>query len=121
MPEEKARPLSRKWGKLKRKRETRHKNRPFPAMTIEQALKRALRVPAIRRRLAAADIMAVWDILVGQEMASHVEPVSLEKGVLLIKADSAVWRQEVSFKKKIILQILARHFQDKDIRDIRLK
>ena len=60
-----------------------------------------------------------WEEIVGPEVARHVRPVRVERGVLWLVADSGVWAEETSFARPVILEALKRH--GVQVRDIRLR
>ena len=57
----------------------------------------------LARRLGLAPTQALvgvfgrWDELVGQPMASHVTPVSLRKGILVVAVDEPGWATQVRY------------------------
>ena len=60
-----------------------------------------------------------WEEIVGAEVARHVRPLRIERGVLWLVADSGVWAEETSFARPVILDALRRH--GVPVRDIRLR
>lgn len=104
-----------------RKREKRHQRRPFPHMTLEAALKKALATPALRRQMSVVEIAAPWEELVGAAVAQHVQPASLEKGVLVLQTDSSVWRQQISLMRTEILEKVRGRFGDETVKQVRVK
>lgn len=60
-----------------------------------------------------------WEEIVGCEVARHVRPLRVERGVLWLVADSGVWAEETSFAKPVILEALKKH--GVPVRDIRLR
>ncbi len=60
-----------------------------------------------------------WETIVGAEVARHVRPLRIERGILWLVADSGVWAEETSFARPVILEALKRH--GVDVRDIRLR
>jgi len=60
-----------------------------------------------------------WEEVVGPEVARHVRPVRVERGVLYLVADSGVWAEETSFARPAILEELRR--RGVSVRDIRLR
>ena len=60
-----------------------------------------------------------WEEIVGSEVARHVRPLRVERGILWLVADSGVWAEETSFARPVILEALQRH--GVDVRDIRLR
>jgi len=105
----------------KREREKRHLNHPFPCITLAAAIKRALNSPRIKRRLNAVQITSEWESLVGSNLAQHVQPVSLHKGLLTLQADSSVWRQQICFMKEQLLEQISSRFKEEMVRDLRIK
>ncbi|MDC0215318.1 DUF721 domain-containing protein [Candidatus Marinimicrobia bacterium] len=47
--------------------------------------------------------ISAWGEAVGKKIAENTEAVSVEHGVLFIKANSSSWSQELQLKKKEIL------------------
>jgi hypothetical protein len=60
-----------------------------------------------------------WEEIVGAEVARHVRPLRVERGVLWLVADSGVWAEETSFARPGILEALRRH--GVAVREIRLR
>lgn len=104
-----------------RKREKRHLKKPFPVMTLEKALKRALNFPAVRRWMNISEIADSWEDLMGETAARHVRPVSLEKGVLTLETDSSVWRQQIDLSKEWIHKRIREKFDADIVRMLRIK
>lgn len=50
-----------------------------------------------RERLEGARIHRHWTEIAGEQLASHAEPVRLRAGVLVLRAESAVWATQVRF------------------------
>jgi predicted nucleic acid-binding Zn ribbon protein len=57
-----------------------------------------LRPPAIAR--------ALWEAAVGSRIAARTEPIRLERGVLLVRAASAAWANELSLLGESIIEQL---------------
>jgi predicted nucleic acid-binding Zn ribbon protein len=104
-----------------RHREKRHQHKPFPYLTLAAALKKALATPALKRRFSVLDIAGEWENLVGESMALHVQPFSLEKGVLVLQTDSSVWRHQVSLLRPEILSKLQAHLGVELVKQVRVK
>ncbi len=104
-----------------RKRDGRRSKRPFPAVSLKSALDKALKTPAIRRHVRIAPLLESWESVVGKEVARHIKPVSLERGVLNLEADSSVWRQQILFLKPQLLDRIGAEFSRLKIRDLRVK
>ena len=48
-----------------------------------------------------------WDDAVGQNVAAHVRPVKLDRGVLVVVADDPAWATQVKFLADTIIERLA--------------
>ncbi len=46
--------------------------------------------------------MELWDEVVGERIAEHTEPVKIEHGKLVVKAESPAWRNEVQYYQERI-------------------
>ncbi|MBI5510100.1 MAG: DUF721 domain-containing protein [Deltaproteobacteria bacterium] len=65
-------------------------------------------------------ISAAWGQAVGPELAARTEPQSLSRGVLVVRATSAAWQNELTFLKHDILsrlnQVLGREGAVRELR-----
>ncbi len=61
----------------------------------------------------------VWPEIVGNNIAENTEAVSVEHGVLFIRAGSSAWSQELQLKKKEILLKINKKVGKKIIKDLR--
>ncbi len=63
--------------------------------------------------------VGVWEEVVGETIAEHTEAVSVEHGVLFIRAESSTWSQELQLKKKEILSKINSKVGKQTIKDLR--
>ena len=61
----------------------------------------------------------IWGDAVGKKIAENTEVISVEHGVLFIRADSPSWSQELQLKKKEILFKVNNKIGNKIIKDLR--
>lgn len=61
----------------------------------------------------------VWGDVVGKKIAENTEIVSVEHGVLFVRASSSSWSQELQLKKKEILLKVNNKIGNKVITDLR--
>ena len=54
-----------------------------------------------------------------QKIKEHTEPVDVRFGVLTVKTSSPVWRQELQFQKKSIMNSINKKLKKTTIKDIR--
>ncbi len=63
-------------------------------------------------------IQALWPQIVGERISSVARPVSFEKGDLILKVRSAVWRQELHSQMSQIITAIAEKLPDIDVQNI---
>ena len=56
--------------------------------------------------LAEGNLFTQWETIVGSDVASHTEPISLLDGVLLIKCSSTSWATQLTSMEKDLLATL---------------
>jgi hypothetical protein len=63
-------------------------------------------------------VVRAWPTLVGEQLACVTECTNVERGVLFVRVSSAVWRQEISFMKQILLSKIRMETDCSTITDI---
>ena len=87
--------------------------------TLGDALKTFLKRSGLSRRMRWRGIEAVWQDVVGAEMAGHTRVLRLARGVLVIETDSAPLMQELSsFYKSSLLEAIRGQARGNQITDI---
>lgn len=64
--------------------------------------------------------LVVWDEVVGEAIAKRAHPEEVKHGILVVRVDTPVWRNELSLKKNQILDALNQALGEPVIKDIRL-
>lgn len=76
--------------------------------TVPPPVSQALRALAARRgwrsHLAAGDLHAIWDQVVGPQLAERTTPLRLQGGVLVLAASSSLWAAEVRQLTRVITE-----------------
>lgn len=79
---------------------------------LDDVLDRLSRTMGWSSPLAKSELLVSWPRLVGDEVASHTDPVSVEDGLLTVKCDSTAWAQQLRAMRNVVLeQIAAEHPQ----------
>lgn len=76
--------------------------------TIRDVLGRALRRSKLDSKFKQFEFKRHWDEAVGPAVAAHSRPERFSGNSLVVKVDSSLWAQELSFHKKSILKRLQR-------------
>ena len=65
----------------------------------------------IDQRRIEAEVVKVWNHLIGADVVAHAQPTGLRKGTLFVTVDSSVWLSEiVRYRRKEILERLHHSF-----------
>lgn len=93
----------------------------FP-QSISDILPKVLRQMGLAQRVKEAEIVRDWSIIVGETVARHCQPVTLDKGWLTVNVDSSPWLNELQrFSKGLILQKLQERLGKSAVRDMRFR
>lgn len=63
-------------------------------------------------------ILEVWKECVGEAIAKYSRPVGLKNNKLMVSAETAVWRYELSARKEDIIEKINKHLHKKEIKEI---
>lgn len=77
---------------------------------------RKLRLDAVA---AAQPAVNDWPVIVGARIAAHTRAVSIERGVLLVVADSPAWMTQLAYLKPQLLRKLSARVGRDRVTDIR--
>ncbi len=74
--------------------------------SISDAVDRLIDAYGMREKMDELDITAQWDKTVGAMVARHTVAVRLKKGKLIVKVDSAPLRQELTYMRDALAEVL---------------
>jgi len=86
---------------------------------IEKALEGFIKKQGLKKQLDRQKLLEGWGKIVGEKISKNTEVVSVEGGVLIIKAKNSAWRQELQIQKIDILNSINKEPAKKLIKDIR--
>ncbi|NIV04319.1 DUF721 domain-containing protein [Candidatus Saccharibacteria bacterium] len=78
-----------------------------------------LKAMGMRERFEENLSIAFWDTVVGKEIAQHTEPQKVSSGILFVKVDNDVWRNEIVYYKNEIIQKLNQKVGKRAIKEIK--
>lgn len=94
----------------------RHLDAPEP---LEMVLDRAGENRFAKRQLPVP--LAVWRAAVGPRIADRARPIALERGVLVVKATTSVWANELSMLAPKIIEKLAEALPNLAVKSLRFR
>ncbi|MDA8346546.1 MAG: DUF721 domain-containing protein [Thermaerobacter sp.] len=77
-------------------------------LRLKEILRGFVQERGFTERLAIYRAYGQWEEIVGPEVARHVRPGHVQRGVLYVVADSGVWAQEFAFARGAVLATLQR-------------
>lgn len=86
---------------------------------IREAILGFFKAAGMRERFDENLAIAFWDVCVGKEIARHTDPQKVKKGIIFVKVDNDVWRNELLFFKHQIIQKLNEKIGKKVIQEIK--
>ena len=86
---------------------------------LKKALQKAIGDSGIQKEIQQENAVSVWGTIVGSGVSKVTEAIGVDKGTLIIKTDSATWRQELYMQKKDILDKINKKIGSKAIKEIR--
>ena len=93
------------------------RERPRPTR-LGDVLRAALDRLPIARRLDDYALWPHWDAIAGPAVAEHARPERMQRGVLVVRVDSAEWMQELQFLKHELRDRLNARVGRAAVRDI---
>ena len=86
---------------------------------IARALKKFVKKQGIEKEINQQKAIDVWAEAVGKKIKEQTEPVDVRFGVLTVRTSSPVWRQELQFHKKSIIDSINKRLKKTTIKDVR--
>lgn len=82
---------------------------PRDPQGIELVLRRVLGDLGWSAGVSAGRVLEEWDEIVGEQVARHCRPVSLEDGVLVVSADSSAWATQLRLITPQLITTIEEH------------
>ena len=86
---------------------------------LKKVLKKAISESGIKKALDQEDAVFIWGEIVGKNISKVTEAKGVDKGTLVIKTESATWRQELHMQKKEIINKINKKIGSIAIKEIR--
>ena len=87
---------------------------------LKSALNTALKQENLDRAMRQNKAFVIWENVVGKAIAKNCTPEEVKHGILIVRALTPVWRNEITIKKKEILEKLNSKLGKKTIKDMRV-
>ena len=89
------------------------------AQKIKAILREFISKNALSDGIDTARIQENWSSIMGENISAYTKEVSLQQNVLIVKLSSSVLRQELSYGKEKIVEMVNKSLGKDKIQDIR--
>ena len=86
---------------------------------LKKVLKKAINESGFKKALDQENAVSVWEEVVGKNISAVTKATGVDKGTLIIKTESATWRQELHMQKKEIINKINKKIGSIAIKEIR--
>tara|TARA_B100000401_G_scaffold129956_1_gene85615 strand:- start:431 stop:706 length:276 start_codon:yes stop_codon:yes gene_type:complete len=86
---------------------------------LKKVLAEAVEGAGIKSALSQESAVILWGAVVGKAVSSAAKAERVESGVLVVKVETSVWRQELHMQKSEIIKKINKKIGTKAIKDIR--
>ena len=87
---------------------------------LKSALNTALKREHLEKAMRQNKALFIWEDVVGRSVAKNCTPEEVKRGILIVRALTPVWRNEIAIKKKEIVEKLNSKLGKKTIKDMRV-
>jgi predicted nucleic acid-binding Zn ribbon protein len=94
---------------------------PSPIRDIGSSLEDLVEGLGIRHKLSEYDAVLQWESLVGEHIARAATATKIVNGVLFVRVKSSTWRNELSLRKKDIIETVNGALKGEIVKDIRFQ
>jgi predicted nucleic acid-binding Zn ribbon protein len=70
--------------------------------------------------LARSEVIEAWPEVVGEEMAKHSSPMTIEEGALVIRCDSTAWATQLRLMRGQITTTIAERYPEAGVESVRV-
>ena len=86
---------------------------------LKKAIEEAIDSAGIKSALSQEAAVVLWGSIVGEAVSSVTKAERVESGTLIVKVETAVWRQELHMQKEEIINKVNKKIGTRAIREIR--
>ena len=86
---------------------------------LKKAIKIAINKAGIENALKQESAVFLWKEVVGRKVSKAAKAEKVDRGTLIVKTDSAVWRQELQMQKEQLIEKINKKIGSKAIKEIR--
>ena len=86
---------------------------------LKKVLEKAINESGFKKAINQEEAVSIWGEIVGKNISAVTKATGVDKGTLIIKTESATWRQELHMQKKEIIDKINKKIGSIAIKEIR--
>ena len=86
---------------------------------LNKILKKAINESGFKKAIDQEGAVFIWNDVVGKNISKVTKATKVDKGTLVVKTESATWRQELHMQKKEIINKINKKIGSIAIKEIR--
>ena len=86
---------------------------------LKKVLKKAINESGFKKAIDQENAVSIWGEVVGKSISAVTKATGVDKGTLIVKTESATWRQELHMQKKEIINKINKKIGSIAIKEIR--
>jgi len=86
---------------------------------LGEVIEHLIKSEGIEKPILQSKALTDWEEIVGKKIAKHSTPEEVKHGVMMVKVETPVWRNELTLRKNEILEKLNKGTHKKIIQDIK--
>ena len=95
------------------------RKKPKSIKSINIAIEELVNDLGIKKKLVEVDAVVHWEEVVGRKIAQMTEATRITKGVLFVSVKTSTWRNELTIRKKEIIEKLNNFIGKEIVKDIK--
>jgi len=95
------------------------RTRTKKVLSIEKVMNKMLENLNLTKRIKENQAINIWPSVVGSEISKVTKPLYIKQSILYIKVKNDVWRNEIIYQKKNIMDKINDELSGKFVREIK--
>ena len=89
--------------------------------SIKQALDETFDFMRLKNKMAEARLIASWEAVMGKMIAKHTQKIYISKGTLFIYLDNAALKNELTYSRERIIELVNESAGDQIVKEVVIK
>lgn len=85
---------------------------------LDSAIRDVIKEYGLEEKLKNTSVINLWSEIVGERIAQVAKATRIKDGKLSVNVENSVWRNELIFLKKEIIQKINNRFKEEIVKDI---